>query len=51
MLVTVDGKPVEWLLAPAKYHDKTVFKAFELDIPEDSIIYQDKGYTLTTRKK
>lgn len=45
MLVTTDGKPVELLMAPGKYDDKTVFKAFDLDIPQGAVIYQDRGYT------
>jgi hypothetical protein len=45
MLVTQTGNPVEYILAPGSYSDIRVFKSLQLDVPENSIIYGDSGYT------
>jgi len=45
MLVTFDGKPIEFILCPGSCSDIKAFKNLELDLPEDSSIYADKAYT------
>ncbi len=45
LLVTGAGEPVEFALAAGSEADMTIFKELELDLPEGSIIYADKGYT------
>ena len=45
MVVTTDGKPVEFILSPGSYSDIKAFKRLDLDLPEGSIIYGDKAYT------
>lgn len=45
MLVTETGEPVEFILAPGSKNDCTVFKNFQLDLEEDSIIVGDAAYT------
>lgn len=36
---------MEFALAAGSEADMTIFKELELDLPEGSIIYADKGYT------
>jgi hypothetical protein len=45
LVVSGRGEPVEFSLAAGSQADVTVFKDLELDLPEGSIIYADKGYT------
>jgi Transposase DDE domain len=45
LVVSGAGEPVEFSLAAGSQADVTVFKDLELDLPEGSIIYADKGYT------
>lgn len=45
MVVTVDGKPIEFILSPGSCSDIKALKRFDLDLPEGSIIYGDKAYT------
>jgi hypothetical protein len=45
MLVTIDGKPIEFILSPGSCSDIKGFKRLDLDIPEGSTIYGDKAYT------
>lgn len=45
MVVTTDGKPIEFILSPGSYADIKGFKGLDLDLPEGSIIYGDKAYT------
>lgn len=45
MIVTSSGGPVEFIIAPGSYHDSTIFKLFELDLPEGSTLYADAGFT------
>jgi hypothetical protein len=45
LVVTGAGEPVEFALAAGSEADMTIFKELGLDLPEDSIIYADKGYT------
>jgi len=45
MLVTVDGRPVEFLLTPGSCADVTAFKTFHLDLPQGAVVYGDKAYT------
>ncbi len=45
MLVSaVGGGPVEFLLEAGAANDNPVFKGFELDLPEGSVVYADKQY-------
>lgn len=45
MVVTADGKPIEFILSPGSCSDIKGFKELDLDLPEGSIIYGDKAYT------
>jgi hypothetical protein len=45
MLVTVDGRPVEFILTPGSCADVSAFKELDLDLPEGSTVYGDKAYT------
>lgn len=45
LVVTGAGEPVEFSLAAGSEAEMTILKELELDLPEDSIIYADKGYT------
>ncbi|MBI1741985.1 IS982 family transposase [Candidatus Acetothermia bacterium] len=42
LLVTAQGKPVEFVLAPGAAADGPVLKGFDLDLPEGTVIYADK---------
>jgi DDE family transposase len=45
LVVTRAGEPVEFSLEAGSEADVTVFKEFDLDLPEGSIICADKAYT------
>ena len=45
MIVTGDGKPVEIQIVPGSRPDISVFKEFNFNLPENSKLYTDKGYT------
>ena len=45
VVVTADGQPVDVVIAPAADADITVFRRFQLDLPEGATIYGDKAYT------
>jgi hypothetical protein len=45
MLVTVDGRPVEFLLTPGSCADVSAFKELDLDLPKGATVYGDKAYT------
>jgi Transposase DDE domain len=45
MIVTVDGKPIEFIFSPGSCSDIKAFKRMDLDLPEGSTIYGDKAYT------
>jgi hypothetical protein len=45
LVMTGAGEPVEFTLAAGSEADVSIFKDLELDLPEGSIIYADKGYT------
>ena len=45
MVVTTDGKPIEFILSPGSCSDIKGFKELDLDLPEGSTIYADKAYT------
>jgi hypothetical protein len=45
MVVTVDGRPVEFILSPGSCSDVKAFKRLDLDLPEGATIYGDKAYT------
>jgi hypothetical protein len=42
LLVTAQGKPVEFILAPGAAADGPVLKGFALDLPPAAVIYADK---------
>lgn len=44
VMVTKDGQPVEFFLAPGSYSDVSLLSRFAFDLPPDSIIYADKIY-------
>ena len=44
LLVTKDGQPIECYLTPGAYSDVRVRNTFQLDLPEGSHLYADKGY-------
>jgi len=45
MLITVDGRPVEFILTPGSCADVSAFKSLDLDLPEGAKVYADKAYT------
>ena len=45
LMVTGASGPVEFTLAAGSEADVKVFKELNLDLPEGSIVYTDKGYT------
>ena len=45
LLSTADGIPVEFVFLPGEAHDTRGLKALPLNLPEDSVIYCDAGYT------
>jgi hypothetical protein len=45
VVVTASGHPVEVVLTPGADSDITTFRCFQLDLPDGSTIYADKGYT------
>ena len=44
LLVTGQGEPVEFVLAPGSAADITAFKSFDLDLPAGSLIHADRAY-------
>lgn len=44
-LVTQDGQPVEFFLTPGAWSDAGCLDSFELDLPPQSVVYADRGYT------
>lgn len=46
MLVTVEGRPVEFFLTPGAFNDTNQLPWFDFDLPEDAIILGDKAYNL-----
>ena len=45
VLMTTDYQPVEWMLTAGCENDCKAFGRFDLNLPEDSIIYADSVYT------
>lgn len=45
MISTIHREPVEIRIAPGSYHDSTIFKQFDLDLPKGSTLFGDSGYT------
>jgi DDE family transposase len=45
MLMTKDGKPIEFIIEPGATSDITVAKVFKFNIPKGSKVHADKGYT------
>lgn len=45
MLVTVDGRPIEFILTPGSCADISAFKGLDLDLPDGATVYGDKAYT------
>ncbi len=44
LMVTKEGKPVEFFLTPGSFGDVHALKVFDFDLPEGSTIYADKAY-------
>lgn len=44
MIVTKQGQPVEFFVAPGSFADVSALKVFNFDLPENSTIYGDKAY-------
>ena len=44
LMVTEDGKPVEFFLSPGSFFDGTGLYAFEFDLPEGAQVVGDKAY-------
>lgn len=45
LLITADGAPVEVFLAPGAQSDVRALRCYRFDLPPESTIYADKGYT------
>jgi hypothetical protein len=45
LLVTGQGEPVEFVLAPGSVADIKAFKQLDLDLPAGSLIHADRAYT------
>jgi hypothetical protein len=45
VVVTAHGQPVEVVVAPGANADISAFKSLQLDLPDHSTVYGDKGYT------
>lgn len=45
LLVTGQGEPVEFVLAPGSTADIKAFKSLDLDLPPGSLIHADRAYT------
>ena len=43
-ITTIHGFPKEIIFTPGSEHDTKAFRRFNFDIPENSIIYADRGY-------
>lgn len=44
VIMTTNQEPVECLFAPESENDVCVFKRFDLDLPEEAVVYADKAY-------
>ena len=44
LLVDMKGVLIEWSFTPASVNDFTALTSFDLDVPENSVIYADKAY-------
>lgn len=44
MIISKTGKPIEFILAPGSHNDAKIFKQFNFDLPENSVVYGDKSY-------
>lgn len=44
MIVTKDGKPIEFTFTPGSHSDIATFKKMRIDLKPESIIYGDKAY-------
>lgn len=45
IITTVDGTPVEYFIGAGSYADITAFQSMNIDLPSDSKLYADSGYT------
>ncbi len=45
LLVTQEGQPVEFFLTPGSFSDVGCLKDFDFDLPANSTVYADRGYT------
>ena len=44
LMITQDGRPVEFFLTPGSFGDVDALKVFVFDLPPSSIVYADKAY-------
>jgi hypothetical protein len=45
MIVTSDYKPIEFIFSPGSFHDSTISKKLDFDLPENSEIYGDSAFS------
>jgi len=45
LLASIKREPIEWRLVPAKAHDMTIFREFELNLPDGAQLGADSAYT------
>lgn len=46
VITTADGIPVEYFIVAGSFHDSTAFQSMNIDLPADSELYGDSGYTI-----
>lgn len=44
MISTIEGKPIQFILAPGSIHDSLVFKQFDFDLPGGVDLFGDAAY-------
>lgn len=45
LITTADGIPVEYFIVAGSIHDSTAFNSMNIDLPRESDLYADSGYT------
>jgi hypothetical protein len=46
MITTTNQEPVETIFTPGSVNDKTIYQAFDFDLPEGSVVYGDAAYNV-----
>ena len=44
LIATTDFKPVEFIFSPGSFHDSTISKDLEFDLPEGATVYGDNAF-------